>query len=67
MLRSAVCPPIWTFFYSIYGGGPVIARGVFIVFFALESAYHAKQCRSSAVQHCRSSVLFATLKVEFCP
>ncbi len=29
-LRSAVCPPIWTFFYSIYGGGPVIARGFFI-------------------------------------
>jgi hypothetical protein len=23
----AVCPPIWKFFYSVYGGGPVIARG----------------------------------------
>jgi hypothetical protein len=24
---SAVCPPVWDFFHSNYGGGPVIARG----------------------------------------
>jgi hypothetical protein len=24
---SAVCPPVWDFFHSSYGGGPVIARG----------------------------------------